>query len=120
MGYVAALAAYRLGQPWLDNLLDYLRVNRDFLVWYVTSELPGIAISQPEGTYLGWLDCHKVNFPGSAHEFFLNKAEVALSNGSTFGRGGEGFVRLNFGCPRQGLAEALNRMRQALLSYEEL
>jgi len=120
MGYVAALAAYRFGQPWLDNLLDYLRVNRDFLIQYVTTQLPSIAISQPEGTYLSWLDCRKAGFTGSPHDFFLNKAKVALNDGSTFGRGGEGFVRLNFGCPRQVLVTALNRIRQALLSHETL
>lgn len=119
MGYVAALAAYRFGQPWLDNLLDYLRGNRDFLIQYVTTQLPNITIRSPEGTFLGWLNCRKANLPGSPHEFFLNKAKVALNDGSTFGQGGEGFVRLNFACPRQMLAEGLNRMRQALLSYKE-
>ena len=69
---------------------------------------------RPEGTYLAWLDCRKVGLPGNPQEFFLQKARVALNDGKTFGKGGEGFVRLNFGCSRSVLAEALERMKAAL------
>ncbi len=114
LGTAAALAAYRDGQPWVDDLLLYLKANRDFLVDYVTTQLPGIHVAKPEGTYLAWLDCRGAGIPGNPHEFFLREARVALNNGSTFGRGGEGFVRLNFGCPRPILREALERMGRAL------
>ncbi len=116
MGLVAAWAAYRDGQPWLDELLRYLEGNRDFLFEYVQEHLPGLTMWKPEGTYLAWLDCRPAGLPGNAHEFFLQQARVALNDGATFGQGGEGFVRLNFGCPRSILNEALDRMRQALLS----
>jgi cystathionine beta-lyase len=76
--------------------------------------LPGITISQPEGTYLAWLDCRRAGIAGNPHEFFLRNARVALNDGKTFGAGGEGFVRLNFGCPRAMLAEALERIQRAL------
>jgi cystathionine beta-lyase len=116
MGYVAALAAYRDGQPWLDELLQYLEANVDFLLQYVEAHLPGISMSRPEATYLAWLSCHEAGIPGNPQEFFLEEARVALNDGAIFGQGGEGFVRLNFGCPRSILIEALDRMRESLLT----
>ena len=114
MGLVAAEAAYREGQAWLDQLLDYLQANRDFLFQYVNRELPGIRMASPEGTYLAWLDCRQAEIGGNPYGFFLKQARVALNDGATFGPGGEGFVRLNFGCPRPILVQALERMKQAL------
>jgi len=113
-GLAAATAAYRDGQPWLDALLAYLAGNRDAVVDFVRRELPGITVVAPEATYLAWLDCRERGLPGSAYRFFLDRARVALSDGPAFGTGGEGFVRLNFGCPRATLMEALGRMKTAL------
>ncbi len=116
LGFIGALAAYRDGQPWLDDCLRYLEANRDFLTGYAADHLPRIAISPMEGTYLAWLDCRQAGIPAGAPpgRFFLEEGRVALNEGATFGRGGEGFVRLNFGCPRAILEEALNRMKRAL------
>jgi len=115
LGYTAALAAYRDGQAWLDALLRYLEANRDFVVESVRSKLPGVSAASPEATYLAWLDCREADLPDSdPYTFFLDKARVALNDGKTFGRGGAGFVRLNFACPRATLAEGLDRMRHAL------
>jgi cystathionine beta-lyase len=114
LGYTAALAAYRHGQPWLDALLRYLEANRDFAVAYIRQHMPAIHVTPPEGTYLAWLDCRAADIPGNPQTFFLETARVALNDGATFGPGGEGFVRLNFGCPRATLAESLARMRTAL------
>jgi len=116
MGHVAALAAYREGQEWLDQVLAYLQNNRDFLARYVAEKLPGLGMMAMEGTYLAWLDCKDAGIPGSPFDFFLKEAKVALSDGAEFGRGGEGFVRLNFACPRKTLTEALDRMAAALKS----
>jgi cystathionine beta-lyase len=116
MGYTGALAAYRDGKPWLDEVLRYLEANLDFLLQYVEAHLPGISMSKPEGTYLAWLSCHEAGIPGNPHEFFLKRARVAVNDGAAFGRGGEGFVRLNFGCPRSLLTEALDKMKEALLA----
>jgi cystathionine beta-lyase len=69
---------------------------------------------KPEGTYLAWLDCRKVGMQCSPFEFFLNEARVGFNDGPTFGKGGVGFVRMNFACTRQVLAEALQRMKAAL------
>jgi cystathionine beta-lyase len=118
LGYTAVLAAYRDGGPWLEQVLSYLEGNRDFLLDYVGENLPGITMHRPEGTYLAWLDCREAALPTNPHEFFLEKAKVALNDGATFGRGGEGFVRLNFACPRTTLVEALGHMRRALLERD--
>jgi cystathionine beta-lyase len=114
LGLSAALAAYRHGGDWLRELLIYLAANRDYVVDTVARHLPGIRATVPEATYLAWLDCRDAGLPGNPHEFFLNHAGVALNDGATFGPGGAGFVRLNFGCPRALLAEGLERMRAAL------
>ncbi len=115
MGYTAAFAAYRDGDAWLGELLRYLEANRDFLADYVRRHLPGISMTPPEGTYLAWLDCRSAG-PAAADPFtfFLERAKVALNDGALFGRGGQGFVRLNFGSPRALLTEGLERMRRAL------
>jgi cystathionine beta-lyase len=115
LGFTAALAAYRDGQEWLDALLVYLEANRDYLLEYIGTHMPGVKCQKPEGTYLAWLDCREAGIPANPHEFFLEHAGVVLNDGATFGTGGEGFVRLNFGCPRATLTEALERMRAAIL-----
>jgi len=119
LSYAAALAAYRDGQPWLDELMRYLEANRDFTVDYVNGRLPGIRMAKPEGTYLAWLDCRQAGIPGDLHKFFLEQAKVALNAGTDYGRGGEGFLRLNFGCPRSTLAEALGRMEATLATLRD-
>ena len=114
MGHVAARAAYKYGQEWLDQALAYLTVNRDFLAQYLKEKLPAIRMTKMEATYLAWLDCRNTGIPGNPSEFFLKRARVALNDGTEFGRGGEGFVRLNFACSRKTLTEALDRMASAL------
>jgi len=114
LGQTAALAAYQKGLPWLKAVLEYLEANRDFMDDFTRAELPGIKMNKPEATYLGWMDCRQAGISGNPYEFFLKHARVALNDGARFGKGGEGFVRLNFGCPRVTLEEALNRMKEAL------
>ncbi len=114
MGYTALLSAYRDGAPWLQQALAYMQANRDFLYDYVNERLPGLTMQRPEGTYLAWIDCRGARLQGNPHEFFLEQAGVALNDGASFGKGGEGFVRLNFACPRATLTQALEQMREAL------
>ncbi len=114
MGWVAAAAAYRGGDEWLRQLLVYLAANRDFAVDFIRRKLPGIQVATPEGTFLAWLDCRQAGIGDKPGGFFLQRARVALNEGDTFGNGGAGFVRLNFGCPRATLVQALERMREAL------
>jgi cysteine-S-conjugate beta-lyase len=117
LGYTAMLAAYRDGQPWLDELLRYLESNRDFLVRHVRANFPGVEMGVPEATYLAWLDCRGAGIPNNdPFTFFLERGRVSFNDGATFGRGGQGFVRLNFGCPRSLLVEGLDRMGKALRS----
>ncbi len=114
MGYVAALAGFRDGQEWLDQVLDYLDANRRLLCRLIGSRLPGMRMTRMEATYLAWLDCREAGIPGNPFEFFLKKAGVALNDGRDFGKGGEGFVRLNFACSEKILREAVDRMAFAL------
>jgi cysteine-S-conjugate beta-lyase len=119
LGLVAAQAAFSGAcEDWLAALRVYLSDNRDFVVKYVEQELKGIRYTIPQATYLTWLDCNELvksgRIKGTPHEFFLKEAGVALNEGRDFGSGGEGFVRLNFGCPRKTLEEALERMKAAL------
>jgi cystathionine beta-lyase len=114
LGYTAALAAYQEGQEWLDQVLAYLEANRDYLRGYVGQHMPRVKMIVPQGTYLAWLDCRQAGIEGKPGEFFLREACVALSEGRGFGPGGEGFVRLNFACPRSILTQALQRMREAV------
>ena len=114
LSFTAALAAYRDCQPWLEELLRYLEENRDLTLRYVREHLPGVQACMPEGTFLAWLDCRAAGIPGNAQQFFLERARVALNHGLDYGKPGEGFVRLNFGCPRATLTDALGRMRDAM------
>ncbi|HEY5268897.1 MAG TPA: PatB family C-S lyase [Anaerolineales bacterium] len=119
LGLAAAQAAFSgVCDDWLVALRAYLTGNRDFLVEYVKREFSGIRITVPEATYLAWLDCNELvssgRINGTPHEFFLKEAKVALNEGKEFGSGGEGFVRLNFGCPRKTLEDALERMKTSL------
>ncbi len=114
LGYTGALAAYTEGEPWLEACLRYLEANRDILVSYVADHLPRMRMTTPEATYLAWLDCRATGLGEQPGQFFLERVGVALNEGNMFGRGGAGFVRLNFGCPRATLLEALDRMAAAL------
>ena len=109
MGYAAALAAYKDGEQWLKELLHYLRINRD-LVEDAIDNMPKITMNHVEATYLAWIDARQIGVQNPA--LFFERAGVGLSNGKDFGA--PGYVRLNFGCPRPQLANALRRMQKAL------
>jgi cystathionine beta-lyase len=113
-GYVGMLAAYRDGEEWFAELFSYVEKNRDFVREFVSNEMPGIACGPIEATYLAWLDCRGAQLPGDSYEFFVREARVATNPGPIFGAQGEGFIRLNFACPRSTLTEGLTRMRDAL------
>jgi cystathionine beta-lyase len=120
LGQIASQTAFSGAcDDWLADVLSYMTANRDFMVEYMQENLPEIHLTVPNATYLAWLDCNPLlesgRISGSPFEYFLNEAKVALNDGSEFGPGGEGFVRLNFACPRSTLAEALDRMCRSLL-----
>ena len=114
MGYAAAVAAYSECEDWLMALRAYLTGNRDFAVNYIREQMPQLRTTAPEATYLAWIDCRESGIEGNPQKFFLERAKVALNDGAVFGEGGEGFVRLNFGCPRSLLEQGLAAMRTAL------
>ena len=114
-GITAMEAAYRHGADWLEQLMNYLKGNVEFLMSYLDRELPQIEAIQPEGTYLVWLDFRALGMePKALQKFLVHKAGVGLNAGYQFGPGGEGFERLNLGCPRSVLEDGLQRIRTAV------
>ncbi|UCD53398.1 MAG: PatB family C-S lyase [Phycisphaerales bacterium] len=111
LGYAACLAAYRDGEPWRAALIDYLRANKELVYRFINDEVPGLVMDDVQATYLAWIDTTALNLPEPGR--FFVQAGVGLSDGKDFD--GEGFVRLNFGCPRQTLREALERIKAAVV-----
>jgi cystathionine beta-lyase len=115
-GYVACEAAYRDCEPWRQALLTYLRGNRDYLVDALPRALPGLAIAAPvEATYLLWLDVATLGLKQPTAHFESHGA--GLSDGAPFGAPRHTHLRLNFGCPRATLEEAVRRMQAALAAH---
>jgi len=115
IGIDATIAAWRQGQPWLDEVMERLRANRDRVAAWVAEVVPAIHSYPPEATYLAWLDCSRLALPAaSPQEFFLREAKVALGAGGDFGPGGEACVRLNFATSAPILDEVLERMAAAI------
>ena len=114
----AAKAAYEYGGEWLEALLKYLNHNRKLVVEFIRTDIPEIRVHSPEGTYLAWLDCSALNNKEGPFKFFLENAKVALNDGEMFGGKSREFVRLNFGCPKPVLMEALNKMAISIQQAE--
>ena len=113
----AVKAAYECGEPWVNDLLGYLEGNAAFLQRFVAEEIPQLCAVRSEGTFLAWLDCTSLGLaPKALEQLLLTKARLVLNQGYTFGPGGEGFVRINFGCPRTVLEDGLNRLARAVRS----
>jgi cystathionine beta-lyase len=113
-GVTGMEASYRYGEPWLEQLLVYLRGNRDALIAFLKERLPELKVMEPEGTYLAWVDCRAISEdPAELKKLMYEEARVAFSEGSVFGRQGAGWLRINFGCPRAVLIEALERFAAA-------
>ena len=111
LGNVALEAAYNFGEEWLDQLIEYLLGNIAFAKEFINSRIPGLQLIEPEATFLLWIDCRSAGM--SDKEFrsqLLKKARVGLSNGILFGTDGEGFQRINMGCPRKILEQGLNQI----------
>ncbi len=114
-GLVALEAAYRYGDEWLGQLLEYLQGNLEFLIAHFKERIPRIKVIRPEGTYLVWLDCRGLGMdPASLRTFMRERAGVGLEDGYIFGSSGSGFQRMNIACPRAVLKEALERIERAV------
>ncbi len=98
-----------------DQLLAYLEDNLAYLNKFVAERIPKLKVTPTQATYLVWLDCSGLNMgPKEMQNFFLQQAKVAMNEGSTFGPGGAGYMRMNIACPRSQLSEALARMEAAI------
>ncbi len=114
-GNVASEAAYTYGEEWLEELLLYIRGNVDLVVSFCQEYIPSIKPVKPEATYMIWLDCRALGLDGrNLQRFFVEKAGVGLNEGSAFGPGGEGFMRMNLACPRATVLKALEKIKKAI------
>lgn len=114
-GIVGMEAAYRHGEGWLEEVLEYLQENVRVTKEFIIKNLPDLRLVDPEGTYLLWIDCTKMGLSDEElKERLLDKGKLALEPGTKYGSGGEGFVRMNIACPRRTLMDGLERLRTAL------
>lgn len=115
MSVIATQAAYRKGAQWRLEMLDYVKGNIDFVCGFIKDNIPGVRALRPEASFLIWLDCRKL---GLSHDdlisLFVDKAGLALNDGAMFGKEGEGFMRLNVGCPRAILEKAMKSLADAV------
>ncbi len=116
LAYVGCAAAYRHGEKWLEQMLEYIQGNIDFTENFLKERVPAISMIRPQASYLIFLDCRTLGLPQDRLvNLFVDKAHLALNDGSMFGPGGEGFMRLNIGCPRAILKRALENLGKAML-----
>ena len=115
---IATIAAFKEGEQWRREMLSYVEGNIEFLLSYCKKELPDIKPLRPQASFLVWLDCRAL---GLSHkrliELFVQRAGLALNDGAMFGSGGMGFMRMNVGCPRATLLQALERLKSAIAAY---
>ena len=114
---IGAEAAYRNGEEWLDQMLEYVQANIDFTRDFLAREVPGVTIVEPQASFLLWVDFRGLGLSQEQlMSLLLDHAHIALNDGTMFGRQGEGFARLNIGTPRCVLADALAKIRDAVIS----
>lgn len=112
---IGAEAAYNNGEEWLDQMLAYVEANIDFVEDYARRNIPGLKVVRPQASFLVWLDFRDLHLcQREIMNLLLDKAHLALNDGSMFGRQGEGFARLNVGTPRCVLAHALASLADAV------
>lgn len=114
-GTVASEAAYSNGHQWLEELLKYLQGNVNYVIEYFHQKIPVIKPLIPEATYMIWLDCRGLKMSGKElNDFFVTQAGVGMNEGSVFGPGGEGFMRMNIGCPRKVVNKVMKNIEKAI------
>lgn len=108
-------AAYTHGEPWLNQLLEYIEGNIEAVENFFVENCPDIKVIRPQASFLIWLDCRNLDMTqDELVDFFVNKAHLALNSGTMFGTQGKGFMRLNIAQPRAGLIKALGSVVKAL------
>ena len=117
LGIVACRAAYEHGEEWYQAMLKYVKDNIDFLDEYLKNNIPILKMIKAEGTYLVWIDCRQLGIEDNELEdLVVNKAGLWLDGGTMFGEAGSGFQRINVACPRKTLKNALDKLRDAVVS----
>ena len=112
---IATIAAFRKGEEWRKQMLEYVEGNIDFLTGYCRENMPKIKPLRPQASFLVWLDCRGLGLDhDQLIDLFINKAGLALNDGEMFNPGGQGFMRLNVGTPREILKSALDRLHKAI------
>jgi cysteine-S-conjugate beta-lyase len=118
-GNVASEAAYTFGSGWLGEMLNYLKGNVDLVTSFCSRHLPMIKPVIPEATYMIWLDCRAMGMTGpELQRFFVERSGIGMNEGSAFGPGGEGFMRLNLACPRVTVQKALEQIKEAIKTLD--
>ncbi len=114
-GTIASISAYSHGHDWVDALLEYIDINIDFVDDYCRKMIPEIIPVMPEATYMIWLDCRKFGMSGKElQKFFVTRAGVGMNEGSTFGPGGEGFMRMNVATTHDTVLKAMEQIEKAV------
>ena len=116
-GNIATEAAYRYGEDWLAQLLDYLGKNIVFAEEFINNNIPGVKIIKPEATFLLWVDFRETGLTDAElRKLMIEKAKLGLSDGPIFGQDGSGFQRINIGCPKIILERALLQIQKSIRS----
>ena len=117
--YLSVAAAYSHGTEWLDQVVAYIKGNVDFTETYLKEYIPAIKMIRPQASYLIFLDCRELGLnQKELNRLFVEDAHLALNDGTTFGKEGEGFMRLNIACPRAVLEQALKQLEQAVINLK--
>lgn len=119
LGIRASVAAYELGEPWLESALTYLDANRRLLGELLAHHLPEVGYRPPEATYLAWLDCRSLGLEQEPAEFFLRRAKVATNPGPAFGGDGPGHLRFNFATSQRVLEAMVEAMGDAVCAHRQ-
>lgn len=108
-------AAYNEGAQWLDELLVYIKGNRDYLCDFVKKNLPELTVHPMEGTYLAWINCEKLGMHGDElKNYITEKCGLGMNNGSFFGQAWDGYCRMNLACTRATVEEACRRLEKGV------
>jgi cystathionine beta-lyase len=118
LGMVAGEAAYTHGEPWLEDMLTYLRANHALFADAVNATTDRLRVLPADSLYLAWMDCRGLGMDAEAlDKFMLTQARLWLDKGQKFGREGHGYMRVNLGCPRSTVEEAIARLMTAVAAW---
>jgi cystathionine beta-lyase len=114
LGAVALEAAYREGEPWLAEIVEYLAGNLEYVANFLRDRLPELSLVRPDALYLPWIDCRRLGLTGRELDGRLQAAGLRVENGATYGIQGEGLIRMTIATPRVVVTEAMERLERAV------